>query len=918
MKGCVLVSLRKLRGVSPERWGSLVCVLALAGLVVGLFWPAATVRGVFFVGDIYRLGYPARYEYALALRQGRVPLWTPHSLAGYPVLAEGQTGAYYPLNLLLYRLLPLPAALNYSVLLALWMAGAGMFLYVRSLGLRRGPAFLAACTFMLGGFLPGHLNHLNMLAAASLLPLLLWAAERATSQGRWRGWALVGGLFGLQGLAGHPQISLLSGLLVVGYAGVGPLAGGPGGLRRRAGQVAWSVAALTFGAALAGVQWLPTYELTRLSQRGQGLDVEFFTSFSLHPLRFATMLWPFMEGNPYPLVSLETIGYVGALPLLLVAAALPRRRNRVVLAWTAVAAVAFLLCLGRWNPAYRYLIHVPVFNMFRAPARYLLWLDLAIAILAAVGMDRLLALTRPTLSGGERWPWLAGGLALALGAALWLTRLPLEQLVSCWRFLPLVWLAGGGALIAALLWRPPARAWAALAVALLVADLYAFNGVYNQTYNATMSPAELSRIPASLDFLQREAGDQPYRVYTSEEIVPVLPVMRESLYPNIQALHQVDSLNGYYPLLPEPQRWLLENLNPRLLDLVNVRYLLIPQVLPVDAASEAYDTNDPFAPSIVGRSFDLPDVRVAALEVEGYLSHSADLTTGTPVCTITVQGDAGAEATWTLRAGVELAEWAYKRDDVEEVIGHDLPPAIVRSWPAQSGFPPREHVGLAFGAEYSLPRETLARRISFQPLIPGAFVHIERVRLVGPEGERQLLSAVAGEGDHVLVCRSSDVAIFRNEEAGPRAFLVHRTRVAQSEEEARELVAAPGFEPWREAVLMGGSQMDGEPLPEDDVAVEVHEPEYVRVRVRTARAGYLVLADSYYPGWQARVEGQRAAVERADVALRAVAVPPGEHIVEFRYAPTSWRVGAAVSGAAWVLLLGAAALRLTRRRVGRR
>ena len=59
---------------------------------------------------------------------------------------------------------------------------------------------------------------------------------------------------------------------------------------------------------------------------------------------------------------------------------------------------------------------------------------------------------------------------------------------------------------------------------------------------------------------------------------------------------------------------------------------------------------------------------------------------------------------------------------------------------------------------------------------------------------------------------------------------------------------------------------------------------------------YLVLADTFYPGWQARIDGERAAILRANYAFRAVALDAGEHEVVFRYRPLSFIVGVACSG----------------------
>jgi uncharacterized membrane protein YfhO len=77
----------------------------------------------------------------------------------------------------------------------------------------------------------------------------------------------------------------------------------------------------------------------------------------------------------------------------------------------------------------------------------------------------------------------------------------------------------------------------------------------------------------------------------------------------------------------------------------------------------------------------------------------------------------------------------------------------------------------------------------------------------------------------------------------------------------------------------------------------------VNVHAALAQPGFVVLADAYYPGWQATIDGQPAPLYRANSVTRAVYVPAGEHVIHYRFRPADFYGGAAVSGLAWTAVL---------------
>lgn len=88
----------------------------------------------------------------------------------------------------------------------------------------------------------------------------------------------------------------------------------------------------------------------------------------------------------------------------------------------------------------------------------------------------------------------------------------------------------------------------------------------------------------------------------------------------------------------------------------------------------------------------------------------------------------------------------------------------------------------------------------------------------------------------------------------------------------------------------------------------------VAVRLDDCRGGWLVLHDTWFPGWVARVDGREVPILRANQAFRAVAMPAGAHEVEFAFEPLSYRIGAAISLASLGFLGAFAVAKVLRRR----
>jgi uncharacterized membrane protein YfhO len=70
----------------------------------------------------------------------------------------------------------------------------------------------------------------------------------------------------------------------------------------------------------------------------------------------------------------------------------------------------------------------------------------------------------------------------------------------------------------------------------------------------------------------------------------------------------------------------------------------------------------------------------------------------------------------------------------------------------------------------------------------------------------------------------------------------------------------------------------------------------VVIETDARRPGYLVLTDTFYPGWRADVDGTAQTIYRANYLFRAVYVPAGRHVVTFEYVPRTFQLGAVLTG----------------------
>lgn len=157
-----------------------------------------------------------------------------------------------------------------------------------------------------------------------------------------------------------------------------------------------------------------------------------------------------------------------------------------------------------------------------------------------------------------------------------------------------------------------------------------------------------------------------------------------------------------------------------------------------------------------------------------------------------------------------------------------------------------------------------------------------------------------------------ELKIYRNDRVLPRAFMVSRARRIPNRDTLPEEMKR--FDPTREVLLEESpSEAGSSDCQYNPVTFEEYAGNEIILKSTQLCAGWLVLSDSYFPGWIAQLDEQDAHLYKADFNFRAVFVPAGTHTIRFKYSPISLRVGLIASFLGAMVLVLCAAYLLWRR-----
>lgn len=640
--------------------------------------------------------------------------------------------------------------------------------------------------------------------------------------------------------------------------------------------------------------------------------------------------------------------------------------------WAGAAIISLLLMLGNSTPLASLTYHLPGFNKFRALARYGILFSLSISILSGIALASLQRQRFPFHSLKHflsRWMLVSAiGIAMACGGLQQNFSTPLESDATLVERLNLAELAiplfvGSIGLLGlfGFLRRPASAVTMLLLMALLISDLGSFGWFYNK---AQYPDKSLASAPDFVERYQQKLFPQHQRIV--QPLGTGSPFDKDfgvQVRPNTSMLWALPNLSGYSPLLLEriskllsmpahgalPSTW-HEELANQSLDVAAVKYAFLPaqsrslvkRGLRWSQADLGLSLGSDCAPSTVQRfDFELePSHRLSSgvsateIAVVSALGCSVGVKQSDALVEISVLNQDGLGQKQWLKAGRDTAEWAYDCPDVKPQMQHNRA-TIFETFDVE-----RE------GLTQTCPNHTYIARI---PLLttPIEQVHHVRLRWQGTAGaimlhKLSLVDQTTGQS-YPLRRRLEDNQrwkyvetvqgnrIYENQKALPRVWLVPTVEVALPGEiltaiqtsrlpddrlfNPRQvaLLEAPPSEPWARALLLGQNALPAS-APRTLPPPQLEELSATRLRIETEAdsPSFLVLADADYPGWQATMDGQPTVIAQTNYAFRGLPVPPGRHIIEFKFRPRSFTIGLGLTSFAALLLGGVSALNASR------
>jgi len=860
-------------------------------------------------------------------------LWSDLILSGFPVAADPTVQTWYPLSILFKQF---PHSWNAYVISAYILASCFSYGYVYCITRSKTAGAVSGIVYGMSGFMLAHLGHTTMIHSAVWMPLVIWSLHRLIHETNIR-WTIVGSLsIAACLLAGHPQVSVYGLGLATAYALIM-------GVKSRQGI--WSyyktfLLILLTGFAIALIQLIPTIQLMSLGLR-QEFQFKDFVTYSLPLNQIPQLLFPYLFGGGSELYAMpdvgkwgltETTGFVGILPIILALVGIISYPDKILNRfWVIVLFLTFLLALGEATPLAGLMFHIPVYNKFRAPARHLIEMTMAVSVLAGMGV---VSIKNNLASFRILNRVLLGIVCIFPILALSVSSIYLNNIQTAHKLagqtseikqyavqsiaiiaVPLALLCISLLFIFIWVRKRRSKFLSFLAVLLVILDLGSF-GWFSEWKLGSPDQTALEPRAHVLRYQERLLQDQ-------QRFLPIRGGLGSTadIPVNISRMWNIPSASGYGPLILTRVSemlsmstngsitWTASKEGDRSFDLLGVRYISLPTDTSefgnsVVLLGNGCSTENPKSTKLLVAPNQIPS-HVVSLNIVSSLACSTAISNNEKVLQIKLRDKDGQLSEINLAAGKDTSEWAYDCKDVKPLMKHERA-QVFKSYPIKRrGF--KKCKGHSYVSTFPLSKLNRLVSVEFNWLAKAGSISVQEIDLVGEDSEKShpitYVSSDLANTSHwkYIETVDSDVNIYENLTAMPRAWLVQRVKTLSPSDilqtiKSSRLPDGSYYDPSKVALVEENFEFVLDKA-DSTATTEIFpiDSDNLRINTQSTLASFLVLSDIYYPGWRVKVDGKDEKIFQTNYLSRGVFLTPGKHTVDFRFAPRSFEIGLAIS-----------------------
>ncbi len=389
-----------------SRW-KIQIILSLSILIIFLI---PLIQGKVLYWGTVSLQFIPWSSFAIdSLLSGDFPLWNSFNGMGAPLVANYQSGIFYPINWLLipfYKFLYIQGlAFGFSILLIchLIIAAIGFSCILKFLNRSGLAQLLGSFCWVFGGYIIARVSFISMVWSFAWVSWILFFVLRLKNsqkaeEPRIAFWLAI--LFLVQLLCGHAQtfaftVGLSLVLLILPYDSAKKI---------KVKNFLYFSLSLLISLGLASIQLVPTMEYLFFSQRSSQVGYEYATNFSFWPLRIFSLLFPNFWGNPgmdrffgggtfwEDQIYHGVFGFIFVLLSILFVVQANKRKTfsekKFVLSLLLLIIIVFFIALGKNFYFYPLLYkYIPGISLFQGPSRFLILFSFAFCILISYGFD---------------------------------------------------------------------------------------------------------------------------------------------------------------------------------------------------------------------------------------------------------------------------------------------------------------------------------------------------------------------------------------------------------------------------------------------------------------------------------------------------------------------------------------------------